>query len=122
MLGADSEYLYLYDVYGKPHLKQLHVYLKMEEGVKITDFIGPPKLTKFEKARIIGTRALQIALGAPLLINIDDKTAKPIDLATKELEAGILPITIKRKLPDGTFVYIPLQKLTAVEEKKISKK
>ena len=78
----------------------------MGEDCKITEFIGPPKLTRFERARIIGTRALQIALGAPMLVEIDDKTINPIDLAIRELEAGILPITIKRKLPDGTFAYV----------------
>lgn len=93
-----------------------------EEG-KITEFIGPPKLTKFERARIIGARALQIALGAPTLIDIDDKTIKPIDLAIKELETGILPITIKRKLPDGAFVYVPLKALMGMEKsKKLSHK
>ncbi len=95
----------------------------MGEESKITEFIGPPKLTKFERARIIGTRALQIALGAPLLVNIKKENLKPIELAVRELESGILPITIKRKLPDGTFVYIPLQALTIKhKDKKIRRK
>ncbi len=63
--------------------------------------IGPPKLTRFEKARIIGARALQIAMGAPLLTKPSDKMTKPIDIAIAELEKGVLPVTIRRRLPDG---------------------
>ena len=60
--------------------------------------------TKYEKARIIGARALQLAMGAPLLIkmskkNLEDIRYSPIELAKKEFEDGILPITIKRPLP-----------------------
>ena len=60
--------------------------------------------TKYEKARIIGARSLQIAMGAPLLMDIDGKTFEkinysPIEIAKMEFEGGILPITIKRPLP-----------------------
>ena len=60
--------------------------------------------TKYEKARIIGARALQLAMGAPLLIDISEDELKkinysPIELAGIEFEKGILPITIKRPLP-----------------------
>ena len=71
--------------------------------------IGPPKLTRFERARIIGARALQIALGAPLLVKPPEKMTKPIDIAITELEKGVLPVTVRRKLPDGTSYDIPLQ-------------
>ncbi len=50
--------------------------------------------TKYEKARIIGARALQVAMGAPILIKTD--SLNPIKIATKEFEEGILPITVKR--------------------------
>ncbi len=52
------------------------------------------KFTKYERARIIGARALQISLGAPVLIDVD--TSDPIDIAIKELEKGVIPITVKR--------------------------
>ena len=60
--------------------------------------------TKYEKARIIGARALQIAMGAPLLLDLDEKELEsimfnPISIARMEFEKGILPITIKRPLP-----------------------
>ncbi|MEM2319990.1 MAG: DNA-directed RNA polymerase subunit K, partial [Candidatus Bathyarchaeia archaeon] len=65
--------------------------------------IGPPKLTRFEKARVVGARALQISMGAPILIDLTEGCTSPIDIALKELEAGVLPITIRRTLPDGTY-------------------
>ncbi|MEM2999285.1 MAG: DNA-directed RNA polymerase subunit K [Candidatus Bathyarchaeia archaeon] len=71
--------------------------------------MGPPKLTRFEKARIVGARALQISMGAPILIEAREKYSSPIEIALKELEVGILPITIRRTLPDGTFQDIPLK-------------
>jgi len=73
--------------------------------------VGPPKITRFEKARIVGARALQISMGAPILVDAAENT-NPIDIAVSELDAGILPITIRRTLPDGTFQDIPLKWLS----------
>ena len=70
--------------------------------------IGPPKLTRFEKARIIGARSLQIAMGAPLLIKQPKNLVGALDLALAELEAQVLPMTIRRTLPDGTYQDIPI--------------
>jgi DNA-directed RNA polymerase subunit K len=52
------------------------------------------KYTKFEKARIIGARALQLAFGAPPLIKVPAGTINPIDLAEFEFDKGVIPITI----------------------------
>jgi DNA-directed RNA polymerase subunit K/omega len=71
--------------------------------------IGPPKLTRFEKARIVGARALQISMGAPILVEVSEGFSGPIDIALKELDAGILPMTIRRTLPDGAYQDIPLK-------------
>ena len=71
--------------------------------------IGPPKLTRFEKARIVGARALQISMGAPILVEVSEGFSSPIDIALKELDAGIVPMTIRRTLPDGTYQDIPLK-------------
>jgi DNA-directed RNA polymerase subunit K/omega len=86
----------------------------MSAQQKIT--IGPPKITRFEKARIVGARSLQISMGAPILLELDESLSSggtglnsPIKIALKELEAGILPMTIRRTLPDGTFQDIPLK-------------
>jgi len=50
--------------------------------------------TRFEKARIIGARALQIAKGAPVIIKTDLKD--PIKIAKIEFEKGLIPIDVKR--------------------------
>ncbi|MCL4371929.1 DNA-directed RNA polymerase subunit K [Candidatus Marsarchaeota archaeon] len=50
--------------------------------------------TKFEKARVIGARALQLAHGAPPLIKVPAGVTEPLDLAELEFEKGIIPITI----------------------------
>ncbi|MDD5474271.1 MAG: DNA-directed RNA polymerase subunit K [Candidatus Methanoperedens sp.] len=54
------------------------------------------KLTRYERARIIGARALQISLGAPVLIDVGRKES--IDIALMELEQGVIPITVKRTI------------------------
>ncbi len=53
--------------------------------------------TKFEKSRIIGARALQLANGAPPLIKVPEDMVEPLDLAELEFEKGIIPITIIRE-------------------------
>jgi DNA-directed RNA polymerase subunit K len=63
------------------------------------------KYTKYEKARIIGARALQIAMGAPILIKLEKSFLEkinydPVAIAETEYEKDILPITIKRPLPE----------------------
>lgn len=63
------------------------------------------KFTKYEKARMIGSRALQIAMGAPFLIKIPKKDLEgmgynTIEIAKLEFEKGVLPITVKRPLPE----------------------
>ncbi|MEM3436937.1 MAG: DNA-directed RNA polymerase subunit K [Nitrososphaerales archaeon] len=70
--------------------------------------IGPPRLTRFERARIIGARALQLALGAPPFIPVPPNIKDPISLAIAELEAKALPISIRRTLPDGRYQDIPI--------------
>ncbi len=57
------------------------------------------KLTKFERARIIGARSLQLSMGAPSIIKISDETKSPMLVALKELEEDVLPITIRRSMP-----------------------
>ncbi len=74
--------------------------------------VGPPKLTRYEIARIVGARALQLSLGAPPLVDVGRAPAKdPIALALLELYEGVLPITIRRMKPDGTSQLIPVRKL-----------
>lgn len=55
------------------------------------------KYTRFEKARIIGARALQISLGSPILIKIPKDLIDPIAIAIMEFDKDVLPITVKRR-------------------------
>lgn len=55
----------------------------------------PFEYTRFERARIVGARALQIAMGAPVLI--ETKEVDPLKIALEEFEKGVIPITVRRK-------------------------
>jgi DNA-directed RNA polymerase I, II, and III subunit RPABC2 len=66
------------------------------------DRITMPYLTKYERVRVLGTRAKQISLGAKILVkNVDLTTKNPIEIAKIELELGIVPFKIRRPLPNG---------------------
>lgn len=58
-------------------------------------FMSP--YTKFEKARIIGARALQISMGAPVIIDVPQNMIDPVDIAMLEFDNDVIPITIKRE-------------------------
>ncbi|MDW7985815.1 MAG: DNA-directed RNA polymerase subunit K [Nitrososphaerota archaeon] len=77
---------------------------------KIEDEYYKRPLTKYEIARIVGGRALQLSLGAFPLVKVEPGDT-PIDIAKRELEAGVLPIIIRRRKPDGTYVDIPVNEL-----------
>ncbi|MBI4399174.1 DNA-directed RNA polymerase subunit K [Candidatus Micrarchaeota archaeon] len=55
------------------------------------------ELTRFEKARLIGARALQLANGAPPLIEVVEGLLNPVDVAFKEFGIGIIPLEILRE-------------------------
>jgi DNA-directed RNA polymerase subunit K/omega len=76
--------------------------------------IGEPTLTRFERARIIGARALQLSLGAPPLINTGRET-DPIKIAQKEVRVRALPLIVRRVLPGNSYQIIPLRKLKDLE-------
>ena len=69
---------------------------------------GPPILTRFEKARIMGARALQLSLGAPPFISVPKDTSTSLDIAMKELNERLIPIVIRRVLPNGDYQNIPI--------------
>ena len=71
--------------------------------------IGPPTLTRFEKARIMGARALQLSLGAPPFIPIPKDARTSLDIAMEELERKSIPITVRRVLPNGDYQNIPIE-------------
>ena len=70
--------------------------------------IGPRWLTRFEMARILGSRTLQISMGAPVLVESPSDDTDVQELAELELEAGILPVSIRRSRPNGASQDIPL--------------
>ena len=72
--------------------------------------IGPPILTRFEKARIMGARALQLSLGAPVFIEIPKNATTSLEIAMEELKQRVIPIVIKRTLPNGDYQNLPLDK------------
>jgi len=49
--------------------------------------------TRFERARILGARSLQISMGAPTFVDVES-TEDPMDIAEQEMEEGKLPITV----------------------------
>ena len=88
---------------------------KQPNQVRVTT----PYLTKYERARILGTRALQIrydplvalnksvllihvSMNAPVLVPLDGET-DALQIAIKELSQRKIPLIIRRYLPDGSF-------------------
>ncbi|MEM2878095.1 MAG: DNA-directed RNA polymerase subunit K [Candidatus Hadarchaeales archaeon] len=61
--------------------------------------LAAKKYTRYEKARIVGARALQISMGAPVLVDIPEGCTDPIEIALMEFEKDAIPITVVRRLP-----------------------
>jgi len=74
------------------------------QNKKMAKKVEDIEYTKYEKARMVGSRALQLSMGAPFLLKLKEKdleklTYSPIRIAMKEFEAGIIPITVRRPIP-----------------------
>ncbi|KAL1198304.1 DNA-directed RNA polymerases II, IV and V subunit 6A [Cardamine amara subsp. amara] len=86
------------DINGEP--------LEAEDKVEAEPVQRPRKtskfMTKYERARILGTRALQISMNAPVMVELEGET-DPLEIAMKELRQRKIPFTIRRYLPDGSF-------------------
>ncbi|KAI9166644.1 DNA-directed RNA polymerases I, II, and III subunit RPABC2 [Paramyrothecium foliicola] len=61
-----------------------------------------PYMTKYERARILGTRALQISMNAPVLVDLEGET-DPLQIAIKEMREKKIPLIVRRYLPDGHY-------------------
>jgi DNA-directed RNA polymerase subunit K len=61
---------------------------------------GTETYTRFERARILGARALQVSLGAPILIDVPPTLVDPVEIAEREFAAERIPITVRRA-PDA---------------------
>lgn len=68
------------------------------------------KLTRFEVARIISARALQISVGAPILVKTNE--IDPLKIAEQEFREIKIPMTIKRTLPNGQKIIVDIKKAT----------
>ena len=75
---------------------------------------GPPTLTRFEKARIMGARALQLSLGAPVFIEIPKNATTSLEIAMEELKQRVIPIVIRRTLPNSDYQNIPIDKFQQI--------
>ncbi|CAM9721426.1 unnamed protein product [Discosporangium mesarthrocarpum] len=71
------------------------------EPKEIDNRVTTKYMTKYERARILGTRALQISMNAPVMVDIENET-DPLKIAMKELREKMIPIKIRRYLPDGS--------------------
>lgn len=96
------------EVQSNDENKDMEVVLEdKERNDKITNSskerITTKFLTKYEKARILGARALQISKNAPILVEVEPGTWDPLKIAEKELQERKIPFKIRRYLPDGTF-------------------
>ncbi|RVE45421.1 hypothetical protein evm_009939 [Chilo suppressalis] len=71
-------------------------------GVEKSKRITTRYMTKYERARVLGTRALQIAMCAPVMVELEGET-DPLQIAMKELKQRKIPIIIRRYLPDHSY-------------------
>ena len=83
-----------------------------------------PNLTKYERARIIGARALQIAMNAPVLIKLSKEKLEEIKydairIAEIELDSDALPISVKRPMPKKNEEKLKRSKENKISDKKI---
>jgi len=65
-------------------------------------------LTRFEKARAMSARALQIAMGAPVLVKIAKDVQRIEEIVKIEFEKKALPLTIVREMPDGSRIFLDI--------------
>lgn len=61
--------------------------------------------TSYEKARLVGARALQISMGAPFALKLSDEelaamSYNPVEIAKREFAEGVIPMDVNRRLPE----------------------
>ena len=87
--------------------------LKIEDKkIPNEDRTTTPYMTKYERARILGTRSLQISMNAPVLVDLEGET-DPLQIAIKELRAKKIPLIVRRFMPDGWYVHCELASMQA---------
>ncbi|ORX71503.1 RNA polymerase Rpb6 [Linderina pennispora] len=82
------------------------------EPTPANERITTPYMTKYERARILGARALQISMNAPIMVELDGES-DPYEIALKELREKKIPFVIRRYLPDMSYEDWRVQELIA---------
>ncbi|MFN3804244.1 MAG: DNA-directed RNA polymerase subunit K [Pyrobaculum sp.] len=91
--------------------------VELLEKALIKRELYPPRLSKYEIARVVGARATQLAMGAQPLVDIQQLgTTDPVLIALEEIRQGMLDFIIVRELPDGWTVRISLRELLELEK------
>ena len=76
---------------------------KEMKSIPINERITTKYLTKYEKARVLGARALQISKNAPVMVNLTPGEWDPLKIAEKELREKKIPFIIRRYLPNNSY-------------------
>jgi DNA-directed RNA polymerase I, II, and III subunit RPABC2 len=98
---SDSDHSYIEEV-GLEH--------KVGGSKKAIVRVTAPYMTKYERTRILGTRAQQISRNAPLMLEPGNET-DPLALAERELREKKIPFIVRRYLPDGSYEDWPVDEL-----------
>jgi DNA-directed RNA polymerase I, II, and III subunit RPABC2 len=104
-LDVTGEHMMNQDDGDEPDLELLHAdgtHHGFTKSGAVQERITTRYLTKYERARVLGTRALQISMNAPVMVDLEGET-DPLKIAQKELRERKIPIVIRRYLPDGSY-------------------
>lgn len=82
--------------------KEVEIIDYHQEQIKKQIRVTVPYLTKYERARLIGTRAEQLNKGSLPTVEVGNLRST-LDIARKELEERKIPLIIRRKLPNNRF-------------------
>ncbi|KAF9405940.1 DNA-directed RNA polymerases I II and III subunit RPABC2 [Podila epigama] len=86
----------------KVEIGKTNAFATPAKAVSKEDRTTTPYMTKYERARILGTRALQISMNAPVLVDLEGET-DALNIAMKELNNKMIPLIVRRYLPDNTY-------------------
>lgn len=94
----------IYDDNDTDIFEQIDPEIELKRNMKVPDNerITIPKLTKYEKVRLLGTRAKQISDGSKIFIK-SKNVKNAMDIAELELKNKVIPLKIKRPLPNGKY-------------------
>merc|ERR1712123_179057 len=115
--GDDIEGEDIEEVEGEAEGEQVDVLPSGNDGFdpkRILNRITLPYMTKYERARVLGTRALQIAMCAPVMVELEGET-DPLQIAMKELKLRKIPIIIRRYMPDGSYEDWKIEELIIID-------